>query len=244
MIDRFAAKRAGHVSLAWLKLDAPLSHPEPHPGRGSGVELWLARHAEVHEDWRGKVYGNLDVPLSADGLARTRELAGALAGLPPAAVCSSPLERAWLLGRALAEASGAPLAVEAALAEIDRGRWQGRSVEALQRDEPERVRALYADPWRWREHGGESDACLAARAWPAVEALLERHADGAVVVTTHYNVIRVIVSAALGIAPARSFGLRIDPGRAALLADAPDGWRLCRSNVYAPASPAAIGGRA
>lgn len=226
--------------MARLKRDAPLSHPErhpePHPGRGSGVELWLVRHAEVHEDWRGKVYGNLDVPLSTDGLTRTRELAGALAGLPPTAVSSSPLARARLLGDALAEASGAPLSVEAALSEIDRGRWQGRSVAELQRDEKERVRALYADPWSWREHGGESDACLAARAWPAVDALLERHAGGAVVVATHYNVIRVIVSAALGVAPTCSFGLRVDPGRAVLLVDAPDGWRLRRSNVHAPAA--------
>ena len=223
--------RANSLSEPAPRSDAAHPDPRPHPGRGSGVEVWLVRHAEVHEDWQGKAYGDLDVPLSASGRKRSGELARALARLRPAAVLSSPLERALELGRAVVERSGAPLVIEDDLKEIHRGRWQGLTVAELHRDEADAVRAFYADPWRWCGHGGESDARLAARVWPVVEKQLARRAGARVVLTTHYNVIRVIAAGALGIAPARSFAFRVDPGRAALLVDAPGGWRLRHSNV-------------
>jgi broad specificity phosphatase PhoE len=205
---------------------------EPHPGARTGVHLWLARHAEVHGDWRGRAYEGLDVPLSPDGEAWTRELAARLAELAPARVLSSPLKRALELGRQVAELSGAPLEVEPGLAEIRRGSWQGRAVEDLYREDPAAIEAFYADPWSWCGHGGECDATLAARAWPALEARLEP--GGPVVVATHYNVIRVIVACALGVPPARSFALRVDPGRLVLLHDGPEGWRLLTANTDHP----------
>jgi broad specificity phosphatase PhoE len=208
---------------------------EPHPGARSGVHLWLARHAAVHADWRGKAYEGLDVPLSAEGEAWTLELADRLAALRPDRVFASPLKRALDLGRAVAERSGAPLAVDPRLSEVRRGSWQGRAVEELYRADPAAIEAFYADPWTYDAHGGESDAALAARVWPAIEAALAG-ASGRVVVATHYNVIRVVVAGALGIPPPRSFGLRVDPGRLVLLHDGPDGWRLLAANTDHPAS--------
>ncbi len=207
---------------------------QPHPGAGTGTFLWLARHAEVHPDWQGKAYGNLDVPLSREGEARTLELAAALAELRPRVVISSPLRRALDLGTRVSERSGAPLKIDPRLAEIQRGSWQGRKVEDLYREEPAAVEAFYADPWNWSGHGGESDAALCERVWPAIDALLERF-NGKLVVTTHYNVIRVIAARALGIPPARSFAFRVDPGRLVLFHDAPGGWRLLAANADSPA---------
>ena len=204
--------------------------------------MWLLRHAEVHGDWRGIAYGNLDVPLSDEGEARTAELAVAFGAVAPALVVASPLTRARALGEALAARTGLALALEEGLAEICRGRWQGRRVEELTADPGEDVAGFYADPWGWRGHGGESDADVRARVVPVVERLLERAAGATVLVATHYNVIRVLAAAALGIPPERSFGLRIDLGRGLLLVDAPGGWRLLHSNVLAPEPGVAGGG--
>jgi len=208
--------------------------PFLHAGTGSGSELWLVRHAEVHEDWQGRAYGDLDVPLSDGGAQRTRELIPILAALGPTLVVTSPLSRAHQLGSALAQAADVPLMIEPDLREVNRGTWQGMRVRDLMRDAREDVRAFYADPWTWRGHGGESDALLSARAWAVVARVLAKAGGGRVVMTTHYNVIRVLAAGALGIPAPSSFAFRVDPGRLSLFVDRPGGWVLAHSNAGAP----------
>ncbi len=215
--------------------ESPLpTHPSPHRGWGSGTSVWLVRHAEVHADWKGKAYGDLDVPLSDEGEARTAELALAFGALPLAAVLCSPLGRARELGRATAERARLAADEDEGLREVHRGSWQGLRVDELHERFPEQVDAFYDDPWSWDGHGGENDAAIARRAWRALERGIEEARGGTLLVATHYNVIRVLVAGALGIPPVRSFSFRIDTGRAALLVDGEDGWRLERSNVCSP----------
>lgn len=222
--------------------DEPSSQSTPPGARaslGTGTELWLARHAEVHEDWQGRAYGDLDVPLSASGEERSRELVPLLAALKPALILSSPLSRARVLGEAVAERADAPVEVHDGLREVNRGSWQGRSVADLHAADPTQIDAFYADPWNWRGHGGESDSMLAARVWPVVEDALKRVRGRPIVITSHYNVIRVIASGALGIPPSHTFGFRVDTGRVSLFVDAPGVWRLVCSNVSHPKPPSA-----
>ena len=205
-----------------------------HAGCGTGAELWLLRHAEVHEDWQGRAYGDLDIELSGAGLERTRAFAHAFQGRDAALVLSSPLRRAWLLAAALGEVLGREVSTDPDLREVHRGEWQGMLVEELHSRYAEEVESFYADPWNYRGHGGESDSMLSARAWPVVEDGLQRSAGRPVFVATHYNVIRVLVADALGIPAERSFSLRIDVGCAALLIDGERGWQLRSSNVSGP----------
>ena len=202
----------------------PSGHPPLLPHRGTGTRVWLVRHAEVHEDWQGKAYGCLDVPLSEDGLARTRQFAKALGSLPPDAVMSSPLQRAKQLADGIVETSGAPLTVDERLAEINRGDWQGLRVEELHERFEDEVRLFYGDPWSYRGHGGENDAMVFERAFAALDqALVDSGSERSLVFTTHYNVIRVLTARALDIDPARSFGLRVDPAHGVMLVDGANG---------------------
>ncbi len=209
-------------------------HPAPLRATSRGRVLWLARHAEVHPDWQGRAYGDLDVPLSEEGERETSDLGQAFGRLTPRPrlVLSSPLRRALVLGQGIAASTGARLDERPELREIHRGTWQGRTVEELYEREPDAVRAFYDDPWSFRAHGGESDADVLARATPLVE---QADGEGApIVVTTHYNVIRVLVAAALAIPAARSFAFRVDPGRLVRLAEEHGTWRLSRGNVARP----------
>lgn len=208
----------------------------PHPGRATGLRLWCLRHAEVHESWRGRAYGDLDVPLSEEGRAATLALAREFVGARVDLVLASPLARARELGEVLAAAAGAPLEVRDGLRELHRGAWQGLPVDELNERFPEDVAAYYADPWSFAGHGGEPDEAILARALPAVDEALRRAPGGTVVLATHYNVIRVLAARLLGLEPARSFAFRVDPGRGALFLDGPDGWYLRASNVERPSA--------
>jgi broad specificity phosphatase PhoE len=205
-----------------------------HPGLESGAGVWLIRHGEVREDWQGRVYGGLDVPLSAAGIADTAAAARRFAALPFRRVLTSSLQRARALGEALSQASGAPLEVDPALAEVQRGRWQGMASSELRELHPAEVAAYYADPWEYGEHGGESDRGVLARAWPPFERAVCAVEGGLLAVACHYNVLRVLIARAVGIAPEASFRVRIDLAAACYLVDGPNGWVLERANVRHP----------
>ncbi len=213
--------------------------PRPaRPGRASGAEVWLIRHPEVEETAAGFAYGNQDVPLSESGRACSVELARTFASREIARVTSSPLARALLLGRAIAEASRAELVIDERLAELWRGAWQGIPLDVYRARWRAEAAHYWSDPWHWKGNGGESDEELQARTWPAFEEACA--GAGTFVITTHYQVLRSIVSAALGLAPARSHALQNDPGHATLLVDGPLGWSLARSNVRWPLGPRGI----
>ncbi len=210
----------------------------PHPGFGSGARVWLFRHGEVHEDFQSLAYGGMDVPLSAEGIEETERLAERFAGVRFTRIVASSLQRARRLGERLAQRTGAPLEIDSGLVEIDRGRWQGLPQKELLARHEEQVAAFYADPWSWREHGGETDSDVVARAWPVLERAL-RGTPGPIAIACHYNVVRNLIAHALGVAPTVSFRIRIDLTAGALLHDAADGWRLLRCNVRSPhAEPA------
>jgi probable phosphoglycerate mutase len=201
--------------------------------------VWVFRHGEVGEAYQGLAYGGLDVPLSERGRGDSGALAERFRGFPFRAVVASTLERARTLGELLASTSGAPLELDAGLVEIDRGSWQGRPTSELLARHEHEIAAFYADPWGWREHGGETDADVLARAWPVLERALRRH-GGPLAVACHYNVARNLVAHALGLEPSASFRVRIDLTAAAVLWDSPGGWRLERCNVRTPQARARV----
>lgn len=213
------------------------ARPAPEPGPRSGTRIWLVRHAEVHADWHARAYGNSDVPLSETGEQQTRTMSSSFSGLRLDLVVSSQLARARAMGEAIARTTGAPLAIDERLREIWRGEWQGLpSAEFRRRWELERELFL-ADPWHWKGHRGESDADVFARAWPALLEALARARGGTLALASHYNVMRVLLTRALGWLPHESFAFENEPARAALLVDAPGGWKLAARNQASALAP-------
>ncbi len=215
----------------------------PHEGFRSGASVWLFRHGEVHEDFQGLAYGGMDVPLSREGREQSERLAERFEVVRFDRIVASTLQRARYLGERLAQRTGAPLELDSGLVEIDRGRWQGLPQKELLAKHEVDVEAFYSDPWNWRQHGGETDSDVLARAWPVLERAVReggarrsggREVGPTIAIVCHYNVVRNLVAHALGLAPTASFRVRIDLTAGALLHDASDGWRLVRCNVRTP----------
>lgn len=134
-------------------------------------------------------YGRLDVP--AEGAAAAAErLRGLLpAGLP---LWTSPLVRC----RTLAQCLHPQPVVDARLAEIDFGRWEGKTWQE--------IGAAPLDLWAadvagFVPPGGESAAALQARALAFVAELTVPEA----VLVTHAGVIRVLLAHWLELAPSQ-----------------------------------------
>jgi len=178
----------------------------------------LIRHGETESNRERLALGREDVPLNERGRRQAAALAASLAGVPVAAVYSSPLCRAVETARPLAEAHGLEVQVDEDLIEMAVGDLEGLS--------PQEMLERYGDFLRkWfsthagtlRMPGGESLQDVQDRAWAAIERLRERHPEETVVVVTHNFTIHAILCQVLGLPLASFRRLRHDLGAKAVL---------------------------
>lgn len=133
--------------------------------------ILLARHGETdHNVPPQRVQGWIDIPLNQRGREQARELAEAVRDRAVTAVYASHLSRARETGEIVAEALGLDLAVDERLAESNRGSWEGRLIEEIERDEPALWAAWMRGGEEFRFPGGES---LREHADRVAEALAE-----------------------------------------------------------------------
>jgi broad specificity phosphatase PhoE len=107
--------------------------------------------------------------------------------------------------RQTAEGLGLTTEPQMLLADINLGRWKGRSFDEMLAEGPEAIAVWTSDPAS-RPHGGESVVEVIARVKPWLER--QREEGGRVIAVTHPSIIRAAVVDVLG-APASSFW-RID----------------------------------
>jgi len=164
----------------------------------SATRLCLVRHGETAWNAEGRVQGQVDVPLSAVGLAQARAVAAALAGERFDAIYSSDLTRVRQTAEPAAERLGLPVALDAALRERHYGMFERHTYVEVR----ERYPAEYA---RFRDKdldfdfvSGESLRAFAARSLACVAALVERHAGESILVFTHGGVLEMVYRHASG----------------------------------------------
>ena len=108
----------------------------------------------------GLCYGRLDVPLHPSSVADVARIASdpALRGI--GRIYSSPAERCRVVAETIAASTGAALALDGRLWELDFGDWEGRACDAVDRAELDRWAAV---PLSFAPPGGESGAAIVSR---------------------------------------------------------------------------------
>ncbi len=142
--------------------------------------LYLVRHAHaggVPDEQR---------PLSAQGVAAARRVAGLLGQAPVRAIYASPYRRAWQTVESLAGRLGLPLRFEPDLRERTLGRFPADL------DFAAAVRQTWADP-AFAHPGGETNAAAQRRGVAVVRRLLARHPDQGIVIATHGNLLALVL---------------------------------------------------
>lgn len=153
--------------------------------------LLLVRHAVT--DATGKrLYGRAPgYHLSDRGREQAQRLAARLRELPIAAVYSSPLERCEETARAVAEAKGLDLRAVQDLAEVDVGRWTGRTFTVVRRTSL--WRRVHEDS-SVRFPDGESLLDVQRRTVAALERIAGEHRRDMVAAVSHGDPIRVALA--------------------------------------------------
>jgi 2,3-bisphosphoglycerate-dependent phosphoglycerate mutase len=157
--------------------------------------ILLARHGETDDNVAPQRFmGSRDTPLNARGREQARALAEAMAGAGLAAVWSSGLRRALETAEIVGAAVALEPRVDDRLAESHRGRWEGRVVTDIAREEPDLWAAWRRGGAGFRFPGGESLAEHQRRALAALDAV--RTGPLPALVVAHGGTIRAIAAAA------------------------------------------------
>jgi probable phosphoglycerate mutase len=166
------------------------------PARLDFPELWVLRHGETEWNRQARLQGRLDSPLTATGVDQARAQGRLLAAHLPGAVrvVCSDAPRAMRTAEIALEGLNLSVETDPRLAEIDLGRWQGRTLEDLRAEHPDIARATDPHLWKFTAPGGETLGQMAAR----IEAVLE-DLTGPTVLVTHGVTSRLLRCIVLGL---------------------------------------------
>ncbi|MDJ0952168.1 MAG: histidine phosphatase family protein [Acidimicrobiia bacterium] len=161
------------------------------------MRVHLIRHSLTPET--GKRLSSLDpdISLSPQGVEIANELAGFLSGVELTAIYTSPHQRCRETAAAIAKGRGIRLRTDKAFVEADYGKWLGRPLKSLYRLKA--WQQLHASASRFRFPEGETLQEVQTRAVAGVEALSAKHANEPIAVSSHGDVIKVIVAYYLGV---------------------------------------------
>jgi probable phosphomutase (TIGR03848 family) len=180
--------------------------------------LILARHGRTTANAGGVLAGRAKaVRLDEAGVEQARAAAERLAGLPLAAIVSSPLERCRDTAREVARRQSKPVEVtsERRLLECDYGSWTGRDLKGLAK-EPLWA-TVQSHPSAATFPDGESMAQMMSRSVAAVRdwdtrAEAEHGPDAVWLAVTHGDVIKAVLADALGMHLDLFQRIGVDPG--------------------------------
>lgn len=155
----------------------------------------LLRHGECQG---GEIYrGVTDVPLTERGWQQMEASLQAdvvHAERPWQRIVSSPLQRCRLFSEAKAQALGIPMISHAGFREMNFGDWEGRTIEAVHRDDAEAVTNFYKDPATVAPPGGESMQMVQGRLLAAWHEILAQHQGEHLLLVQHGGTIRILLA--------------------------------------------------
>jgi alpha-ribazole phosphatase len=196
--------------------------------------VYLVRHGSVVGAETRRFIGHLDVPLSPRGEAEAAALARRLASVKLIAAYASDLSRTRRTAELLVAPHGLQTLARPELREFSMGRWEGLTAEEIRALDPPAFAAWMADIGRFQFPEGESLADVEARAWPAFESIVERHAGGSVLVVAHGGPNRILLCRALGVPSERILSLGQDYAALSVLEHDRGRWRLRLLNHREP----------
>jgi broad specificity phosphatase PhoE len=158
----------------------------------------LARHGETEWSASGQHTSRTDVPLTHRGREAAKRVRARLEGRRFALVLASPRQRA----RETAELAGFTPEIDADLAEIDYGSYEGRTTKEIRAERPGWSLWIDGSP------GGETLAEAGARADRVIARALA--VDGDVAIFAHGHILRILAARWIGLPPEHGASFALD----------------------------------
>lgn len=162
----------------------------------TAVRLILVRHGLTEWNEQGRLLGRTQIELSAAGRAQAAAVAHALRHERADAMLCSPLRRAQETAAPIAAQLGLACETEAALDEVCAYRWVGETWDTL-RNEAD-IQRYFADPL-YVSDAFEPVAAVRDRVAALADRLRQTHAAKTVILVSHGDPLRVLVTHCIGL---------------------------------------------
>jgi broad specificity phosphatase PhoE len=159
-----------------------------------GTTLLIVRHGQTEWNKEERFRGRADLALTPVGHRQARAVAGRVAAeFRPAAIYTSPLQRAAETAAAIGQAVDLSPDAADGLLDLDYGDFAGLTPAEAADRYPQLFRTWLAAPHTVHFPRGETLSNVEERAASLVDGLVARHADQQVVLVTHLVVCRVLL---------------------------------------------------
>jgi len=140
-----------------------------------------------------KYRGRVDDPLTDEG-RRAMDLVWTQLAADVGCIMTSPLRRCADPAKAWAQQANIDCLVEARLAEMDYGNWEGKTMETIRQEYPGMLERWRADPTGMRPPGGESPEELRARLRDWWTEIREKFDGRHLLVVAHSGSLRMLLA--------------------------------------------------
>lgn len=175
------------------------------------MRLIIVRHGETQWNQVQRLQGASQTQLTTRGQWQARQIAARLRRMQVDTVISSPLQRCKDTATPIAKSGHHPLYLDAALAEMHFGCWEGKTFDEIAAEHPEQF-AL------WRQHPDQmrasTDAETVPEVWARVAGLLDellaQGDDKCHVLVTHTVPAKLIIASAIALPLSNIHAIRLD----------------------------------
>ncbi|WP_240745187.1 MULTISPECIES: histidine phosphatase family protein [unclassified Microbacterium] len=169
--------------------------------------LLLARHGQTVWNVEHRLQGQLDSPLTDEGIAQAHAIADRISHVGVLTVCSSPLGRALRTAVIIADRLGAEVIEVPELADLHHGALAGMTWDEIDAEYPTAREERAANRYGWAFPGGESYAQARSRARKALSSC-GWASEGTPLVVSHEMIGRMLRAELRGLDASNALGLR------------------------------------
>ncbi|MBD1891905.1 MULTISPECIES: histidine phosphatase family protein [unclassified Coleofasciculus] len=163
------------------------------------LKLYFLRHGQTDRSRDNVFCGSIDPDLTPDGLEMAKAFAVTYRSLPWNAIFCSPMRRTVATAKPLCEAVGMQMELRDGLKEINYGKWEGKTIETVDREYHDDYIRWTADPAWYPPTEGELAVAIAHRSLQVIEEIKQRFNNGNVLIVAHKATIRIMLCSLLGI---------------------------------------------
>lgn len=171
------------------------------------ISLYFLRHGQTEWNLSGKFQGSTDVALSPLGIRQADAAAAWFDDVRLDAIYTSPLTRARMTARKVAERKNLPLVEMPDFRELCFGEWEGLTYEEINTRWPGAIDALYKKPDGLRIPGGETFDEAEARTMRGLREILASGDGENFLIVSHGAAIRTMLCGLLDLPLRMSWNL-------------------------------------
>jgi broad specificity phosphatase PhoE len=160
------------------------------------LKIFLIRHGETDYTAEKRYCGAIDAPLNKKGIRQAHQLKRLLGNKKIDVVYTSPLKRAVQTAEIIFRSRTVEICKSSLLRESHLGKWEGLTLNEIEKRFPADVKRWYQDPLNYGSTGGEPPVVLHRRVKRFLNGLLKRCENNGsiktITIVTHSGPWRII----------------------------------------------------